>query len=167
MSIPVLDPSKTVARAEISDATMLHAIAIAANIDAWSPADYVEEVQRPDSIVRKAETNGTVNGFLVARIVPGTDNRQDAELYNIAVSAEYRSKGVGSRLLKSLFEILLERNAASIWLEVRESNRIAIDFYRKHGFIVEASRSNFYANPVETALIMRCELNSAPNMNFE
>lgn len=167
MPIPIHRPLTTVAPAAIDDAEIIHAIAIAANIDAWSPADYCHEVQRPDSIVLKASTNGTLNGFVVARIVPGTDDRPDAELYNVAVSVEYRRKGVGGRLLNLLRQVLLRRNVACIWLEVRESNHNAIDFYGKHGFIVEAKRPNFYSNPVGNALIMRCELDLAPSMNFE
>lgn len=167
MPIPIHRPLTTVAPAATGDAEIIHAIAIAANIGAWSPGDYCHEVQRPDSIVLKAETNGTLNAFLVARIVPGTSDRADAELYNIAVSSEYRRNGIGSRLLNSLRKVLSEQNVRCIWLEVRESNHSAIDFYRKHGFVVEAKRPNFYSNPVGNALIMRCELDSAPRMNFE
>lgn len=166
MAIPVKHLIITVVRAQIEDAQMLHAIAINSGIDAWSPTDYADEIKRPGSVVLKADSNEQIIGFLVARIVPGTSIQPNAEIYNIAVSAKYRRNGVGRQLLNSLNKLLTEHNVSSIWLEVRESNQSAIHFYEKYGFITEVVRPNFYAHPNENALVMRCELNSAPDVNF-
>lgn len=166
MPIPAKHLEISVAEAETADAKTLHAIAMGSNIDAWSPGDYADEIKRAGSIVIKADTNGQLIGFMVARIVPGTGIQPDAEIYNIAVLAEYRRSGVGRKLLNYLYSVLTKHNVSSIWLEVRESNHSAIDFYKKFGFIIEVVRPNFYAHPSENALVMHCDLNSARDVNF-
>jgi ribosomal-protein-alanine N-acetyltransferase len=42
------------------------------------------------------------------------------------------------------------------FLEVRASNRGAIDLYQKTGFVIEGIRKGYYDDTGEDALIMRC-----------
>jgi len=46
----------------------------------------------------------------------------------------------------------------TVWLEVRESNTEAQNFYRLNGFVQVQKRINFYIQPPENALVMRLEL---------
>ncbi len=73
---------------------------------------------------------------------------------NIAVFPEYRNMGVGSALIKYLFEFAKENMLSFISLEVRESNNGAISLYEKFGFREEGKRKNFYTLPTEDALIL-------------
>ncbi len=73
---------------------------------------------------------------------------------NIAVFPEYRKMGVGSALLKCLFNFAKEKELSFISLEVRESNADAISLYKKFEFIEEGKRKNFYSLPTEDALIL-------------
>lgn len=96
-----------VTNADTDDSVRLREIALEANIDAWTAADYSEEIGRIDSIVLKAESsNGEILGFLVARIVPSNSAGQDAELYNIAVRPALQRSGVGGLLIADLFQRL-------------------------------------------------------------
>ena len=143
-----------VAIADPSEAEDVRRLAVESGIDAWTADDYRSEIANDNSIVLGARIAGVLAGMLVARIVPGAENF-DAELYNIAVQTGSRRHGVGSLLLTDLIDRLRGREVESLWLEVRESNRPAVDFYEKHGFKAEITRPNFYSNPVENALIMR------------
>lgn len=141
-----------------SDAEELRRIAIDSKIDAWSIEDYSSETQRWDSIVLKAIDDEQIIGFLMARIIPGVSDTDEAEIYNIAVLSAYRRRGVANAIFTHFSDILREKGVAAIWLEVREGNTSAIAFYLKNGFLVEATRREMYTNPTEDGLVMRCEL---------
>ena len=68
----------------------------------------------------------------------------------IAVSKEYRRKGIGEKLIKYIFSLI----QMPIMLEVRENNKGAIEFYRKNGFEQIATRKNYYTDTGEAAYIM-------------
>ena len=88
-----------------------------------------------------------VAGFLVSRtLVEG-----EAELLNLAVAPEFRRRGVARRLVESL----LAESPGVVYLEVRESNRTARKFYNSMGFQEVSSRSGYYRNPPEAAIVMK------------
>lgn len=60
----------------------------------------------------------------------------DAEIMNIVVKKSERSKGIGNLLLDKLIEIAKKNHFKSIFLEVNETNKIAIKMYEKVGFEV-------------------------------
>jgi ribosomal-protein-alanine N-acetyltransferase len=151
--------------AEPFDTQAIRLLAFDTKIDAWTEADYSDEISRLDSIFLKAMEDGTLVGFLVARIVPGTTERPDAELYNIAVLPTRKRQGIGNRLIVALSERLVNSGVSNVWLEVRESNSEAIAFYRSHGFRSEITRANFYANPTENAIIMRFRIGTGPDVS--
>ena len=72
------------------------------------------------------------------------------EIMKIAVSKEYRRKGIGEKLIKYIFSLI----QMPIMLEVRENNKGAIEFYRKNGFEQIATRKNYYTDTGEAAYIM-------------
>lgn len=78
----------------------------------------------------------------------------EGHITNIGVHPEYRSIGVGDRILSSLISICREENAGSMTLEVRASNYIAQNLYKKYGFLCEGIRKAYYEDNREDALIM-------------
>lgn len=62
------------------------------------------------------------------------------EINNIEVKAEFRNKGIGTKLLKRLTETVEK----SISLEVRENNYSAISLYKKFNFNEKAIRKGYY-----------------------
>jgi ribosomal-protein-alanine N-acetyltransferase len=148
-----------VTAATSDDAKTLREIADEVKIDAWTESDYRDEIGRTDSVVFKAQTeNRRIIGFVMARLVPGLDFGSDAEIYNIAVRQDFQRFGTGSILFSALLRKLRSEQVQNVWLEVRESNVKAIEFYRKQGFLDVSTRLNFYSNPVETAIVMRLSL---------
>ena len=78
-------------------------------------------------------------------------------MMNIAVSAQYRRKGIAQELVERLVAQLREKDVYSLTLEVRASNEPAKALYSKLGFAPVGRRPNYYRNPKEDALILRKE----------
>jgi [ribosomal protein S18]-alanine N-acetyltransferase len=131
------------------------------NLSPWSAQSYLEEMKNENSIMlRLVDEDNLIIGFVVGRIVAGGDveKRVDAEIYNIAVIDAQQRTGCGQTLFDAFKEICSKRDAANIWLEVRESNEKAIKFYERNGFTRVQTRNHFYENPREHAILMRLDL---------
>ena len=75
------------------------------------------------------------------------------EILAIATIEEYRNKGIAQELLDKI-------KIKDIFLEVRESNQVAINFYKKNKFKEISVRKNYYSEPTENAIIMKLEVNN-------
>ena len=75
------------------------------------------------------------------------------EILAIATIEEYRNKGIAQELLDKI-------KTKDIFLEVRESNQVAINFYKKNRFKEISIRKNYYSEPTENAIIMKLEVNN-------
>jgi ribosomal-protein-alanine N-acetyltransferase len=78
----------------------------------------------------------------------------DAHITTIAVDPRWHRNGIGTRLLVVLAREAIEREARSLTLEVRLSNKAAQDLYRRFGFGPVGVRKNYYAETNEDALVM-------------
>ena len=78
------------------------------------------------------------------------------EIEYIYVNKEYRNKGIASKLMDYLVDIGNKNNCINISLEVRETNLIAKNFYKKHKFEEVARREKYYKN--EDGILMVREL---------
>ncbi len=78
----------------------------------------------------------------------------DAHITTIAVDPRWHRNHIGMRLLLVLAREAIERDARSLTLEVRLSNRAAQDLYRRFGFAPVGVRKNYYAETNEDALVM-------------
>ena len=78
----------------------------------------------------------------------------EGQITNIATHPDYRRQGYGKAIVQALVKHAKLNGLDSISLEVRESNRAAIDLYTKEGFKIEGKRKDFYTKPTENALIM-------------
>lgn len=73
---------------------------------------------------------------------------------NVAVTPDQRGKGLSSRLMETLFEYAIDHKFASMTLEVRTTNSVAIKLYEKFGFKGLGVRKGYYQDTNEDALIM-------------
>ena len=78
----------------------------------------------------------------------------EAHITTIAVHPAHRGLHVGELLLNSLVGIAYEIGARRVTLEVRVSNTIAQNLYRKYGFEVAGLRRRYYSDNDEDAYIM-------------
>ena len=81
----------------------------------------------------------------------------EAHITNIAVTQEYRRRGIGELLLIATIDLAQELKAASMTLEVRASNIAAQNLYSKYGFIKTGVRRGYYLDNKEDAVIMSTE----------
>ena len=96
------------------------------------------------------DNNKNVLGFVIYVAV-----EQEGHLLNIAVDKNYQRKGIGSILINHLKKQVQAMGINLLTLEVRVSNTNAISFYKKHNFIKDAIRANYYSKPKpEDALLM-------------
>ena len=75
------------------------------------------------------------------------------EVISIATAIEYRNKQCAQKLLDKI-------KNKDIFLEVRESNLLAINFYKKNNFKQISIRKKYYSEPTEDAIIMKLEVNN-------
>ncbi|MCJ2533659.1 MAG: GNAT family N-acetyltransferase [Candidatus Thermoplasmatota archaeon] len=77
-----------------------------------------------------------------------------AKILMLSVNENHRKQGIGSALLINFLQEMLLQNIHLVNLEVRTNNKIAITFYKKHGFDIQETITGFYQN-VEDAYSMR------------
>lgn len=101
-----------------------------------------------------AEYKNQLVGYVVI-----THGGGDAELLNISVSPKFQRRGIGSSLLQHAIETV-RGFADMLFLEVRISNKKAIELYSKEGFFEVGNRKNYYpaVNGHEDALLMAAQL---------
>lgn len=78
----------------------------------------------------------------------------EAHISTIAVHPDWRGRGLGELALVGLIEAALLREAKEVTLEVRVSNTVAQNLYRKYGFVQVGLRKAYYHDNNEDALIM-------------
>ena len=125
----------------------------------WTQAQYESlfSSQPPARVVLVATNDPTalVLGFVVARCLP-----DQWEIENIVVDEAARQRGLASSLTRELVSQARVAGAASLLLEVRESNQSALQLYESIGFILEGRRKAYYHRPTEDALLFRFSLQS-------
>jgi len=77
---------------------------------------------------------------------------------NIAITEKFRRKGYGKKLLNFIEKIATTYRIKKISLEVRRSNCIAQDMYRKYGYKVIRVLKNYYQEEKEDALVVEKKL---------
>lgn len=78
----------------------------------------------------------------------------DAEITNIAVSKDFRRQGIGDSLVREICAVAKKKGASKMMLEVRETNRAAINVYAKNEFKGISIRKKYYEDTGENAIIM-------------
>jgi [ribosomal protein S18]-alanine N-acetyltransferase len=78
----------------------------------------------------------------------------EGQITNIAVHPEYRGISTGDMLLDALIEVCVLEGITSMTLEVRKSNIVAQNLYKKHGFVEEGIRKKYYSDTNEDGIIM-------------
>ena len=82
---------------------------------------------------------------------------QEAHIIAIGLRDGYRRLGIGEGLLIAAIELAAILNAKVVTLEVRASNEIAQELYKKYGFRVVGRRLRYYSSDGEDAVIMNTD----------
>jgi ribosomal-protein-alanine N-acetyltransferase len=87
--------------------------------------------------------------------------RQDGEghITTIAVHPDFRRRGLGEFLLLAALDKMLTLGVDRVTLEMRPSNDVAYQLYRKYGFAVERRQAGYYRDG-EDAWVMAAQVRS-------
>ena len=129
----------------------MHAIEQGVFADPWSTQDF-RDCLASDAVFLVAENADQVAGYVVA-----IDAADEGEILNLAVAPQGRRRGLGRALVERVLDVLSERGARQIYLEVRESNAPARRLYAAHGFREVGRRKEYYRRPVEDAIVLRLD----------
>jgi ribosomal protein S18 acetylase RimI-like enzyme len=91
-----------------------------------------KKISHKDGLLFVAEVEGKVVGSIMA----GYDGHR-GWLYSLAVSPEYRNRGLGSRLVRYAEERLIALGCPKINLQILKGNETVESFYRKLGYEAE------------------------------
>jgi len=120
----------------------------------WSLNSFQRELQDDMySIYLKASHNQNLVGYIGGWLI-----MEELHITNLAVDCRYRRRGIASLLLAELLKRAGKQGIDYAILEVRKSNRAALELYRSFDFKEVGQRKNYYQNDREDALIMRKEL---------
>jgi ribosomal-protein-alanine N-acetyltransferase len=114
---------------------------------AWESAAIAQQLGLPGSFGLISEA-----GFVLARALAG-----EAEILTLAVLPEARRQGIGRALLAAAMDDAAARGAASLFLEVCESNSAARALYEGFGAHEVGRRRAYYPNG-GNALVLRIAL---------
>ena len=78
----------------------------------------------------------------------------EAHISTIASDVKWRGQGIGELMLLAMIERSIELGAHEVTLEVRVSNAVAQNLYRKYGFEVVGRRPGYYRDNNEDADLM-------------
>lgn len=106
---------------------------------------------------RRRNPSWQPGGELIAGFVGLWYITDEAHIVAIGVRGEYRGLGLGEALMIAAIEQAIEREARVVTLEVRVSNHVAQNLYKKYGFTARGTRKGYYSDNREDALIMTSE----------
>lgn len=89
------------------------------------------------------------------------NSSKQADVQTIAVSSEFRGRGLGRKLMNQLLSQATNLGATEVFLEVRADNPPAINLYQDLGFEQIDVRKNYYFPDGVDALIMRLVLDAS------
>lgn len=106
----------------------------------YSKSDLKRMFKVKSSFSFVAEDEGKVLGYVA--VIPMGDAAADVE--SIAVDPDHWGKGVGGGLLSAAEKEMKQRGFSISILEVRDRNIEAIQFYKKHGYVVKERMETYY-----------------------
>ncbi|MBZ0220750.1 MAG: ribosomal protein S18-alanine N-acetyltransferase [Candidatus Methylomirabilis sp.] len=121
----------------------------------WTRAMFEGELKNPVSFAYtlrvRPERKEELAAYIVFWIVHG-----EAHILNIAVAPALRGRGVASKLLALMLQLMKRNMVYEVFLEVRVSNEAARSLYKKFGFREAFVRKNYYGD--EDAIVMVLDL---------
>nr|WP_106781562.1 ribosomal protein S18-alanine N-acetyltransferase [Lysinibacillus timonensis] len=133
------------------DVQAVHAIELASFPTPWTLDSFYYEMKENNFayyIVAETEP-GNIIGFCGMWIVVDS-----AQITNVAVNDSVRGQGIGEGLMREAMRVAREHNVDVMTLEVRISNHVAKNLYRKLGFQDGGIRKGYYTDNQEDALVM-------------
>ena len=122
-------------------------------IGAWTFKQLQDELAFAPGWSFVARSQGITLGYIF-----GIKAADEGEIRKIAISPNYRRKGLAAELLKTALQHLAHHNIISCFLEVRQNNKAALGLYQKYRFKEVGIRKKYYTLPQDNAIILRRDL---------
>lgn len=134
----------------MKDVEAVYEVEVSSFSDPWSLSAFKEEMKNKLAryIVAEAK-DGRIVGYIGVWYII-----DEAHINNVAVHKDYRGQGIGNILMEYLIDRCKEDRIYAITLEVRRSNEIAQNLYKKYGFKPGGIRKEYYSDNREDAIIM-------------
>ena len=110
-------------------------------LDLWGnagPGIHLGRSDTPDEIQKKLSRDPDLfliaekDGKLIGTVLGGFDGRRGM-VYHLAVTADYRRKGLGEALMQAVEVRLREKGCLRYYLLVTQDNESAVKFYEQRG----------------------------------
>jgi ribosomal-protein-alanine N-acetyltransferase len=118
----------------------------------WPLSFFEADLRVPGTIAFVVESDGGLVGYCMSNI-----GKEGYHITNIAISGEHQRKGIGSKLMYTLEAIARERGCTRAYLEVRITNKAAIQMYGKLGYKIDHVHKLYYMDG-DDAYVMVKEL---------
>lgn len=122
----------------------------------WGEAEFEQMLAERNTLVHRLRQGRKIIGFAVSRMAA-----DEAEILSIAIDPKCRGRGLSRNLLLTHLGHLAGRGVRTVFLEVEENNKAALQLYNRAGFAVTGRREQYYQRPGGeplNALIMRRDL---------
>jgi ribosomal-protein-alanine acetyltransferase len=139
-------------RAAADDIAVVHALEQRCFQAPWRREFFESEVGNPGRFNLVARRDGVIIGYLFAAWFS-----DEMHVNKIAVDERWRRQGIALALMERCTAFAVAEGVTSIWLEVRQSNREAQQFYRMLDFEAEYVRKGYYPDG-ESAVVMTKDL---------
>ncbi|MBC7247097.1 MAG: ribosomal protein S18-alanine N-acetyltransferase [Actinobacteria bacterium] len=124
----------------------------------WNMDMYRREIGKEEGCYLVARMGEELAGYCGALLI-----LDEAHVMTLAVRRDLRRRGIAARLLLELIARVEVMGARFLTLEVRVSNRPAIELYTSFGFQIMGERKNYYLDNLENAYIMWTEDITSPS----
>lgn len=120
----------------------------------WSRGNFADSLAEGHTMLVCREGADTVGFSIVMAVL------DEAHLLNIGIDRRHQGRGYGATLLRRVMDDARAAGARRLLLEVRPSNRQAVEFYLRFGFTQIGVRRGYYpaAAGREDALVFDKEL---------
>lgn len=138
-----------------SDLDRVVAIEQSAAVASWTHKAFADSLSGAHDCDVVEDVEGEVVAFrILSRVL------DEAHLLNIAVSPDFRRRGIALALLNQMEAFCEAKDISMLYLEVRESNLGARELYGNQGFCETCVRKGYYqsAEGPENAVLMMMEL---------
>ncbi|OPY12652.1 MAG: ribosomal-protein-alanine N-acetyltransferase [Syntrophus sp. PtaB.Bin001] len=135
------------------------AIEVSSFPDPWTSGMFIQElsisISRNITVWLASFDKLILAGYTIYWLVA-----DEIQIQKIAVKPEFRRFGLATFIMNSIFHTFCSEGYKSATLEVRSTNKAAINLYEKLGFMINGVRPSYYSVKNEDALIMELDLTS-------
>ncbi|MDH4211442.1 MAG: ribosomal protein S18-alanine N-acetyltransferase [candidate division WOR-3 bacterium] len=118
----------------------------------WPRYFFEKDLESGNAVALVVEDSGKVVGYALGACI-------DVALHisNIAVDTDFQRQGLGSKMLREMENVAVERGCGYAYLEVRTTNVAAINMYKSKGYDILYTRKRYYLDGND-AYVMHKEL---------